>query len=133
MQTDVQGALMQRDLHDVVIDVRERKTGFRVDAHETGAKVQLGAGVFIGPNIVGDGQRTILFGLHPIVSAMRLNGDLSRHVVDAGYAARRIGCIGSLVLYAGGTWRRANWRGRLVLRASWRLYINLRASERSQH
>ena len=68
----IQCALVQLDLHGIIGNVGQSQTGFRTDSHHTGAETQFGARIFISPNVVADGQRTVERALHPIASALGL-------------------------------------------------------------
>jgi hypothetical protein len=46
-------------LDGIVINIGQRQTGFGTHSYETSAEIQLGARVFISPNVVRVGQRAI--------------------------------------------------------------------------
>ena len=71
----IQSALMQLDLRGVIRDVGQGQTGFRADSHHTSAQIQLGAGVFVGPNVVRVGERAVQRALHPLARSLRLHGN----------------------------------------------------------
>lgn len=86
----IQRALVERYLHGIVAHIGESQAGLRVDAEQARAQIQFGAGIFVRPDVVGIGERAVGFPLHPVIHPVGLNRDLSTHVLQAGYAARRI-------------------------------------------
>jgi hypothetical protein len=113
----VQSALVQFDLYGIVGDVGQGQTGFGADSHHTGTEIQFRAGIFVSPDIVAVGERTVQRTLDPIASALRLNRNRSGHVSQASDATRRIGSLapGRRRGFAGGRWRLLGRRiGRLI-------------------
>jgi hypothetical protein len=90
MDMHVQSALMQLDLHRVIGDIGQSQTGFGTDPHHARAQIQFGARIFVSPNVVADGQRTVQHTLHPIASALRLKRNRSRHVAKTSNPSWRI-------------------------------------------
>ena len=78
----IQGSLMEFDLHGVIADVGQREACLRAHAHQAGADVQLSARIFIRPHIVGNRQRTIQSSRDPVFRATWLNGNRPRHVLQ---------------------------------------------------
>jgi hypothetical protein len=58
-QMYVQSALMQLDLHRVIGDVGQGQAAFGTDTHYTRAQIQLGARIFVGPDVVPYRERTV--------------------------------------------------------------------------
>jgi hypothetical protein len=75
MDVHVQGALVQLYLHGVTGDVGQSQTGFGADSHHARAQIQLGARIFIGPDVVADGQRTVQRTFDPVAGPLGLNGN----------------------------------------------------------
>lgn len=69
----IQRALVESHLHRIIVNVGERETGLGVDAQHARAHVELAARVFIRPDVIRIGQRTVGRTLHPVPSALRLN------------------------------------------------------------
>jgi hypothetical protein len=86
----IQRPLVQLHLDIVVTNVGQGKTSFVADPQEARAHVQLGLGIFIGPDIVGIGQRTIQRPFDPISRSLGLKRNRSRLKLQTGNAARRV-------------------------------------------
>jgi hypothetical protein len=68
----IEGALVEFDLHDIVANVRESKAGLGVHAEGGTSEVQLGTRYFVGPHAVGGGKRAVDYCGDPIVNPARL-------------------------------------------------------------
>jgi hypothetical protein len=87
---EIQCPLVQLHLDIVVPNVGQGKTGFVADPQEARAHVQFSLGIFIGPDIVGIGQRTIQRPFDPISRSLGLKRNRSRLKLQTGNAARRV-------------------------------------------
>src|SRR5467141_1859391 len=88
--TEVQTAFREAHLRDALVKVQERKRGHTAKMHRGSASLQFGAGVFVHPNLVADGYRTVLGGAAPIALTAGLKGDRTIDVADARDARWRI-------------------------------------------
>ena len=86
----VERALIQFDLYDVVTDVGQRKAGLGIHPQGSASEMQFGARFLVGPDAIRGGQRTVHHALDPVVYAAWLNGDGSRNVLETHSASRRI-------------------------------------------
>jgi hypothetical protein len=77
----IQRALVESHLHRIIVNVGQCEAGLGVDSQYAGAYIQLAARVFIRPDVVRIGQRTVRRTFHPVPGSLRLNGDLSGHVL----------------------------------------------------
>jgi hypothetical protein len=73
----IQCSLVQPDLNRIVTDIGQGQTALAVNPQHTSASVQFDLRIFIGPNIVGVGQRAIQRPFHPIPGPLRLDRDRS--------------------------------------------------------
>jgi hypothetical protein len=69
----VQRSLVKLQLHRVFRNVCESQAGFRTYANESAAHADLGARIFVGPDIIGIGQRSVEFPRHPIARSLWLD------------------------------------------------------------
>jgi hypothetical protein len=91
----IQSALVQLHLHGVIGDVGQSQTGFGADSHHARAQIQFGARIFIGPDIVADGQGAVQRAFNPIARPLGLNRNRSGHVSQTSCPARRINLLAS--------------------------------------
>jgi hypothetical protein len=87
----VQRALVQFDLHDIVTDIGEGQAGLGVHAQRGAAQMQLRSSFLIRPYTIRCGQGAVHDGFRPIIHATGLDGDRAGNVLDAHCASRRIG------------------------------------------
>ncbi len=95
LDLQVQRALGQLDLDDVVVDVEEGQARAIVHAQHRGADLQLDARVAVGIEAVAADQRAVDHRLAPAVVAAGLEARVAADVAHAGDAAGRIGQRGA--------------------------------------
>ncbi len=86
----VQSAFGKANLHDVVVEIQERETGFAGKVQNGGAELKFGAGISVGPELVADGERPIEDRRNPIIGARGTEGNFSLGVAETSNAAGRI-------------------------------------------
>ena len=74
-------------LHDVVVEIQERKSGLPGEADRRSAHVKFGARALIGPELVACGHGAVNNRGDPIIGAAGAKGNLAARVAQTGYAA----------------------------------------------
>src|SRR5882762_571619 len=87
---EIDAAFRKAHLCDALIKVQERQGGHAAEMDGRRAGLQFGAGIFVDPNFVTDGHRTVSGGTAPIALPPRLQGDGTFNVADARDARGRI-------------------------------------------
>src|SRR5258708_8134251 len=88
--TEVDATFRKAHLRDALIKVQEGKRGHAAEMHRGRAGLQFGAGIFVNPDLVSDGHRTVFGGTAPIALSAGLQGDGTVDVADARDARWRI-------------------------------------------
>ncbi len=65
--TQVQGALGQLDLRNLVVQIQDFHAGFRPQTHRCVANLEFGAGIAIGPDAITADQRAVASDTDPLV------------------------------------------------------------------
>ena len=89
-EVDFDGALGQLQLHRAIVEIEKRNAGLTGKANGGRANVNFATRIFVGPEIVASGQRTIGISFDPIVFTRGLERDGTLYVIQARYASGRI-------------------------------------------
>jgi hypothetical protein len=87
---DIQSALVQLHLHDVIIDVGQSEAALGVDPQQAGTHVQFRARILVSPDVVRIGQRTVRRPRYPVVNSTRLYRHRPAHKLKTRHPARRV-------------------------------------------
>ena len=82
--------LRQPQLQDAVVQFKEGQTGLAAQTDRRGAHVQFRSRVFISPQIIARGQRTIGYSINPVALTAGLKRNRTLREVHAGNACRGI-------------------------------------------
>jgi hypothetical protein len=74
----------------VVVEIQERETSFTGKIQNGGASLKFSACIFVGPELITDGERPIEDRRNPIIGARWTEGNVTFGVAETGNAAGRI-------------------------------------------
>jgi hypothetical protein len=94
-------ALVQLQLNNIFADIGKGKAAFGIDADNARAYAYFGAGILVGPYVIGIRQRTVKRAANPVIGAVRLHGNRATHELQASGASWWVGLIRLICLIAG--------------------------------
>ena len=77
----VHRALVQAQLHDVLVDVGRGETGFGIDANDACSYAEFGTRIFVGPNVVAVRKRTVQLAADPITGSLWLQRNRAAYIL----------------------------------------------------